>query len=594
MADSQVDRVSAKQLHSLTRQDIEDGLALFRDGKEPHSFKDSTRFDLLVDGSRYPPKAIVGLAARRALERTPRWSDFTGGESSSAFRLLWSRGFEMTTKPHKVADLDATFSVARTQESTFIYFESRGPNRNKEYLEGLEDVLSRLRDLNATLVDVLVDSRETVGLDEGSRRVDPGLQYPIPLARIDDVGDLRRALTQSAAETARADASAGGGNPTKRLRLQVEVPAKPLMIELATVLSGSRPQHVLNNPAFDELIEALNDRATEYEIGRLQQLRKDLKDLRQAPGKKIFGSQSIHLSGDSPYAHHLGGRPELQFNVGIEHRAEGAELRHGVAFSFEPSQSLQDPEGTLLPKMRRFNEFVHLHPDFLEEFWFWWRDETGPSLDEPVRPIPSHLAAHGFFLFVGKRQSLSSIDLDAILADFDRLLPLYLFVEGTAAFPDETIDWEDAPTGLFEPGHTKRVLGSRAVTQAEKELEVRFRHNEMQDDLNARLVSEFGEKAVGTEQRKLTGKGTAVDLVVSTGDGYDFYEIKTALSARACLREAVSQLLEYSYWPGSTEAAKLIVVGESEPDDATQQYVEALRDRFGLPLYYESMSGTRV
>ena len=85
-----------------------------------------------------------------------------------------------------------------------------------------------------------------------------------------------------------------------------------------------------------------------------------------------------------------------------------------------------------------------------------------------------------------------------------------------------------------------------------------------------------------------------MDVVVSTGDGYHFYEIKTSLSARACLREAVSQLLEYSYWPGGTEAKKLIVVGRPEPDEASQDYVETIRTRFGLPVYYESMSGRRV
>jgi hypothetical protein len=40
-----------------------------------------------------------------------------------------------------------------------------------------------------------------------------------------------------------------------------------------------------------------------------------------------------------------------------------------------------------------------------------------------------------------------------------------------------------------------------------------------------------------------------MDVVVRLGIRYWFYEIKTALSARACIREALAQLLEYSYWP---------------------------------------------
>ena len=37
--------------------------------------------------------------------------------------------------------------------------------------------------------------------------------------------------------------------------------------------------------------------------------------------------------------------------------------------------------------------------------------------------------------------------------------------------------------------------------------------------------------------------------------------MKTTLSARGCIREAIAQLLEYSFWLGVTGAEKLIVVG---------------------------------
>jgi len=64
-----------------------------------HRFADSTRYDLLVDGRRYPPKAILGLAARHVTGRTLTPDDFSGGEGSSCFRVLRRLGFEIVPKP---------------------------------------------------------------------------------------------------------------------------------------------------------------------------------------------------------------------------------------------------------------------------------------------------------------------------------------------------------------------------------------------------------------------------------------------------------------------------------------------------------------
>jgi len=69
------------------------------------------------------------------------------------------------------------------------------------------------------------------------------------------------------------------------------------------------------------------------------------------------------------------------------------------------------------------------------------------------------------------------------------------------------------------------------------------------------------------QQQKLpNGIGGRIDTVVSQDGGYWFYEIKTAMSARACIRDALAQLLEYAYWPGAREASRLIIVGEPELD----------------------------
>lgn len=82
-------------------------------------------------------------------------------------------------------------------------------------------------------------------------------------------------------------------------------------------------------------------------------------------------------------------------------------------------------------------------------------------------------------------------------------------------------------------------------------------------------------------------------MVVCRGSEYWFYEIKTALTARGCISEALSQLLEYSYWPGAQVARRLIIVGEPALDGESEQYLSTLQQRFGLPLEYQQFDLAR-
>jgi putative restriction endonuclease len=84
-------------INNLTREDI---LRAFKDYEAgvQHTFADSTHYDVLYEGQRYPPKAIVGLAARYQLGKPLRPSDFSGGESSTCFRVLRSLGFTVVPK----------------------------------------------------------------------------------------------------------------------------------------------------------------------------------------------------------------------------------------------------------------------------------------------------------------------------------------------------------------------------------------------------------------------------------------------------------------------------------------------------------------
>jgi hypothetical protein len=98
------------------------------------------------------------------------------------------------------------------------------------------------------------------------------------------------------------------------------------------------------------------------------------------------------------------------------------------------------------------------------------------------------------------------------------------------------------------------------TTRRRPALDLDLRHNLLQEALYRRLALQYGQDRVHTEQP--SGVGTKIDIVVKAENGYWFYEIKTALTPRACLREAIGQLLEYALWPGSQEPTRFIVVGE--------------------------------
>lgn len=62
------------------------------------TYQDSTIYDLLVEGRRYPPKAILGLAAQELLGYEFPSSNFSGGLKSPCFNILENLGFTIVTK----------------------------------------------------------------------------------------------------------------------------------------------------------------------------------------------------------------------------------------------------------------------------------------------------------------------------------------------------------------------------------------------------------------------------------------------------------------------------------------------------------------
>ena len=226
--------------------------------------------------------------------------------------------------------------------------------------------------------------------------------------------------------------------------------------------------------------------------------------------------------------------------------------------------------------MRQFSEEY-------SDMMLWYHDEKGGSTAYKAGIIESDFVHEGVFIFFGKLQKENIFQYTKILNDFDRLLPLYEYVESEDKIKPEM----EKVKGLrFKPGCTEKIKETK-VTKEKIAIDIDLRHNLMQEKLYGLLVKKYGKESVGTECK--TYDGHKIDLVVKLKNELIYYEIKTALTAKTSIRESLSQLLEYSYWPVGTEASKLIVVSEASLDNEAEQYLNTLRQKCSIPIYYEQL-----
>ena len=330
-----------------------------------------------------------------------------------------------------------------------------------------------------------------------------------------------------------------------------------------------------------ELAVDLNRHSVDFEIGRLQQIRMCLRGLKRAPCQGIFSGHTIH----ERYAFHAGGRKELQFNIGLEQRDGVEMIRYGVAFSLQLSQTLPtlDP---LRSKIVRFNNYVNSNPEDFPGFLMWHYHDNGehPSEDRPVSSITDALFKVDTFIMLGIRVADNAVDVRDFLAGFDSLLPLYVYVESVQQDPP-------FPARLdFTPGCPSFVETTNA-TQTGRTVDVALRHKTLQRALYKHLCREAGHDNVQVERP--LALGVRVDAAVCRDGRESFYEVKVAPTVRSCVRVALGQLIEYAFWPSANRASEVVIVGEAELDSDSKDYLDFLRQRFGLPLWYRRINMSR-
>jgi hypothetical protein len=137
---------------------------------------------------------------------------------------------------------------------------------------------------------------------------------------------------------------------------------------------------------------------------------------------------------------------------------------------------------------------------------------------------------------------------------------------------------------LFKSGHSSKGEKTFAKYGAHKKTIDLF-HNRIQKNIYQHLSKIYGKQNVGTECE--VNRDSKVDIVVKQGSSFNFYEIKTSNSLLLCIREAIAQLLEYSYFPNTRKAKKLIIVSHNRISSEAGKYLKHLRSSSSIPIYYQ-------
>lgn len=137
---------------------------------------------------------------------------------------------------------------------------------------------------------------------------------------------------------------------------------------------------------------------------------------------------------------------------------------------------------------------------------------------------------------------------------------------------------------VFQPGFRTEETEIDAKDGSSHRSHISKRHPVIQKLLYNYLVKEYGKENVGTENK--TPIGTEIDIVTKHGDEHDLYEIKTTSDIRICIREALSQLLEYGLYHTDIKVRNYYIVGSIVLTDDAQNYLDALHKKYHIPISY--------
>lgn len=127
-------------------------------------------------------------------------------------------------------------------------------------------------------------------------------------------------------------------------------------------------------------------------------------------------------------------------------------------------------------------------------------------------------------------------------------------------------------------GTTKRNTKTHKRTVSRSYI-VEQKHNKIQEALRKKLADKYGEKNVILEENY-------VDVKLIQPDYLGFYEVKSSSYASECIREALGQILLYSYHDQDKRTKKIYVVGQYPANEQDYGYIDYIKEKLDLEFEY--------
>lgn len=105
------------------------------------------------------------------------------------------------------------------------------------------------------------------------------------------------------------------------------------------------------------------------------------------------------------------------------------------------------------------------------------------------------------------------------------------------------------------------------------------KHNKIQETLKNKLISEYGEENVILEE-------DYVDIKLKQPNYIGFYEVKSSSYASECVREALGQILLYTYNDQDIRNKKIYVVGQYPANEQESGYIDFIKENLKLDFQY--------
>lgn len=144
------------------------------------------------------------------------------------------------------------------------------------------------------------------------------------------------------------------------------------------------------------------------------------------------------------------------------------------------------------------------------------------------------------------------------------------------------VEGGSAPKRPLSRGTRRKATGDTERSVSGGKVKVSKAHDRMQQSLFDHLAEIHGTQNVRMEV-------DGVDILLQIRGEVTLFEVKPHMSVTLCIREALGQLLEYSWRLGKSKPVKeLVVVGYAEMTQEEEQYFEYVRSSIGLPLRYRA------